>query len=110
MININSNISGMLDQMQSSTKLNNISSKQLKQEDDSEKLKETCKEFESIFINQMLKQARSATAQIGGSEEKSNAREIYESMQDEEMAKTMAEGKGIGLAQELYKQLSRRGL
>src|SRR5690554_6271818 len=108
MININSNMSsGMLNQLQSTAKQEEISSLKANKTDDNEKLKEACMEFESIFINTILKQARTATQQIGGSEDKSYAREIYEGMQDEEMAKTMAKGEGIGLAKELYRQLSR---
>lgn len=117
MININSNMSSVLSQMQNTSsaenRLKNIAeSKEIlsgKNIEDQEKLKETCRDFESIFINQMLKQARSSIQQIGGAEERSHAREIYESMQDEELAKAMSQGKGIGLAQELYKQLSRHG-
>ncbi|MFW5649424.1 MAG: rod-binding protein [Candidatus Alkaliphilus sp. MAG34] len=78
----------------------------IKHTEDPEKLMEVCKEFESIFINMILKQARN-TQQLGGFEERSYAREIFEEMQDEQMAQCMAKGQGIGLAQELYKQLSR---
>ncbi len=78
----------------------------IKHTEDPEKLMEVCKEFESIFINMILKQARN-TQQIGGFEERSYAREIFEEMQDEQIAQSMAKGQGIGLAQELYKQLSR---
>lgn len=78
----------------------------IKHTEDPEKLMEVCKEFESIFINIILKQARN-TQQIGGFEERSYAREIFEEMQDEQLAQCMAKGQGIGLAQKLYKQLSR---
>ncbi|MFW5648239.1 MAG: rod-binding protein [Candidatus Alkaliphilus sp. MAG34] len=77
----------------------------IKHTEDPEKLMEVCKEFESIFINMILKQARN-TQQIGGFEERSYAREIFEEMQDEQIAQCMAKGQGIGLARELYKQLS----
>lgn len=78
----------------------------IRQTEDPEKLMEVCKEFESIFLNMILKQARSSIGD-GGLTEKSYGREIFEEMQDEEMAKSMAKGQGVGLAQELYKQLSR---
>ena len=74
--------------------------------EDPEKLMEACKEFESIFVNMMLKQMRKTVAD-GGLIEKSFARDIYESMQDEEMSKEISKGAGVGLAKELYKQLSR---
>ena len=75
--------------------------------EDPEKLMEVCKDFESIFLNMMLKQMR-RTIPESDLVEKSFAREMYESMQDEELAKEMSRGQGIGLAQELYKQLSRK--
>lgn len=78
----------------------------IKQTDDPQKLMEVCREFESIFINMILKQARSGM-NTDGLTEKSYAREIFEDMQDEQMAQSMSKGQGIGLAQELYKQLSR---
>lgn len=77
----------------------------IKQTEDPQKLMEVCKEFESIFINMILKQARSGM-NTDGLTEKSYAREIFEGMQDEEMAKAMTEGQGVGLAKQLYKQLS----
>lgn len=78
----------------------------IKHTEDPERLMEVCKDFESIFLNIILKQARKME-QVGGFEEKSYAREIFEEMQDEQLAESMAKGQGIGLAQELYKQLSR---
>ncbi|QUH19060.1 rod-binding protein [Alkaliphilus sp. B6464] len=78
----------------------------IRQTDDPQKLMEVCREFESIFINMILKQARSGM-NTDGLTEKSYAREIFEDMQDEQMAQSMSKGQGIGLAQELYKQLSR---
>ncbi len=75
--------------------------------EDAEKLLDACKEFEAIFLEMMLKQMR-RTVPEGELIEKSFAREIYETMQDEEISKEMARGRGIGLAQDLYKQLSRK--
>lgn len=81
--------------------------KNTKTSEDPANLMEVCKEFESIFLNMMMKQMRKTVAD-GGLIEKSFARDMYESMQDEEVSKEMAKGRGIGLAQELYKQLSRK--
>ncbi|WP_192930097.1 rod-binding protein [Alkaliphilus pronyensis] len=72
---------------------------------DPKELMEVCKQFESIFINMMLKQMRSSVAS-GGLIEKSHSREIYESMYDEALSQEIANGKGIGLAKNLYKQLT----
>ncbi|AOY75595.1 rod-binding protein [Clostridium formicaceticum] len=74
--------------------------------EDPKKLMEACKEFEAIFLNMMMQQMR-RTVTEDSFIEKSYGREIYEGMQDEEIAKEMARGEGIGLAKQLYQQLSR---
>ncbi|QUH24941.1 rod-binding protein [Serpentinicella alkaliphila] len=74
--------------------------------DDEKKMMQACKDFEAIFVNLMLKQMRS-TISHSDLVEKSYAREIFESMQDEKLAEEMTKGQGVGLAQQLYKQLSR---
>lgn len=91
--------------LNNSNKIEN-KAKTTKTPEDPEKLLEVCREFESIFLNMMLQQMR-RTVPDGGLVEKSYARDLYESLQDEEVAKEMSKGGGIGLAQELYKQLSR---
>ncbi|MCD5413753.1 MAG: rod-binding protein [Clostridiales bacterium] len=76
--------------------------------ENSKDLLEACKQFEAIFLNMMLQQMRS-TVGTGGLTEKSQAREIFESMKDEKMTEEMAiDGGGIGLAKQLYQQLSNR--
>ncbi|NLK21807.1 MAG: flagellar biosynthesis protein FlgJ [Epulopiscium sp.] len=69
-------------------------------------LKKACKEFEAYFINQMFKEMRS-TVQPGGLIEKSRTEEIFQEMLDEEYSKGASQGTGIGLADMLYKQLSK---
>ncbi|GAB6086266.1 rod-binding protein [Alkaliphilus crotonatoxidans] len=68
-----------------------------------EELLKACKEFESILVNLMLKQMR-ATVPVDS--EKSQAREIYESMYDEALSQELVQGEGLGLAKQLYQQLS----
>ena len=70
------------------------------------RLMEACREFESIFLHMMIRQMRS-TVQEGGLTEKSHAREIFQDLHDEELAKSMAQGDGVGLARQMYDQLSR---
>ncbi len=69
---------------------------------DETKIKEVCKQFESIFVNMLFKEMRK-TVQEGGLTEKSNARETFEGMLDEEMAKKITEAGGIGLADMMVK-------
>lgn len=69
-----------------------------------EKLMETCKEFEAIFINMMLKEMRK-TVPDGGLIEKSTGTKIFEDMYYEEVAKNISDkDDGIGLAKMLYEQ------
>ncbi|MDD5452530.1 MAG: rod-binding protein [Desulfovibrionales bacterium] len=70
-----------------------------------EKLKAACAEFESLFIHQLLKMMRDAVPKTalfhGGPGE-----DIYTSMFDQEVARKMAEDRGIGLGKQLYEQVS----
>jgi len=73
--------------------------------DKAKKLRESCEGFESIFIQKMWEQMRATIPESGflkGREEK-----FWQSMYDQELAKTMAAAGGIGLANMMYEQLSR---
>lgn len=71
-----------------------------------EKLKELSKEFESIFIHQMLKTMRATVGKSslyhGGMSE-----DIYQGMLDQEYAKSMSKEKNFGIAEKVYNQLSK---
>ena len=68
-------------------------------------LKSLSKQFESIFVHQLLKSMRSTVQKTGLFD--SHATNMYESLQDEEIAKLMTEQKGIGLADVIYRDLVR---
>ncbi len=68
-------------------------------------LKKATEEFEAVFVQILLKSMRD-TVQDGGLVEKSQGRSMFEGMYDEELAKKMAEGRQMGIADMLYKQLS----
>lgn len=68
------------------------------------KLKEAAQEFEQFFLQLLLKQARQTTQAMRG-EETSQERQTYEEWQDEGVARAIASGQGIGLGEQLYKQL-----
>lgn len=76
--------------------------------DSQKELRRAAQDFESLFINQMLKSMRDTVVKSdlfhGG-----NAEEIYSSMLDTELSKSMASAGGIGLADMLLKQLSNGG-
>ena len=63
------------------------------------------KQFESIFVHQLLKSMRSTVQKTGLFD--SHATNMYESLHDEEIAKLMTEQKGIGLADVIYRDLAR---
>lgn len=73
-----------------------------------ESLHSATKEFESIFVYQMVSAMR-RTVGDGGLIRKSNAEQIFEGMLDEEWSRKMAGRHGSrGLAALLYRQLSRQ--
>ena len=69
-----------------------------------EKLKKACADFESIFINYILKTMRRTIPQSGA---KFPGKDIYSSMIDRKVAEDLAKrGGGIGLQEMLLRQLS----
>jgi Rod binding domain-containing protein len=68
------------------------------------RLKEAAQEFEQYFLQLLLKQARQTTQALRG-EEASQERQTYEEWQDESIARSIASGQGIGLGEQLYRQL-----
>jgi flagellar protein FlgJ len=66
--------------------------------------KETAKQFETLFLDMMLKSMRTAAA--GNSEFDSEATRTYTSLLDHEYTRKLAEQGGLGLADLLVKQLS----
>ena len=68
-------------------------------------LKSLSKQFESIFVHQLLKSMRSTVQKTGLFD--SHATNMYESLYDEEIARLMTEQKGIGLADVIYRDLAR---
>lgn len=75
-------------------------------EDQDAAFKEVAKQFESIFINIMLKNMRQANAVFEkDSLFNSNESRMYRDMYDNQMSLNLSNGKGIGLADTLYRQL-----
>jgi peptidoglycan hydrolase FlgJ len=72
---------------------------------DSDSLKKACMDFESIFINEMLKNAdRSSTGDHGLL--KGNDGKIIKSMFNQTLAETLVTGDGMGLGQLLFEKLN----
>lgn len=68
-------------------------------------LKAAAKQFESVFLNMMLKSMREATPQDGVFD--SEQTKMFTSMLDQQLAQSMA-ARGVGLADIMVKQLSRQ--
>jgi len=75
---------------------------------DEGKLKKACEDFESIFISKMLKVMRQSIPKTGlldgGSQQ-----EMYLSLFDEELSKSMAKRGGMGLGKILYQNVMNQG-
>jgi len=71
-------------------------------------LRDASREFEAVFMNQMVSAMRKTVGE-GGILNKSNGESIFEGMLDEEWAKKMASKTGPNsLSEIIYKQLSHR--
>ena len=70
-----------------------------------QKLRKTCQDMESVFINLMLSNMRN-TVQHSELLPESTGEKIMRSMLDQEMATKMSKAGGIGLAKLLYEQLT----
>jgi flagellar protein FlgJ len=69
-----------------------------------ERLKQACEDFESIFVDFMLQQMRQTVPPndlFGGG----HAEQLYTSMMDSELAKSISRQRGLGLADQMYRQL-----
>ncbi|MDR1777279.1 MAG: rod-binding protein [Desulfovibrio sp.] len=85
--------------------LGDLSGKKLSPEQKEKKLREACEGFESVFIQKMWQEMRKTVPQDGllhGREEK-----FWQDMYDQELAKKMTSAGGVGLADMMYRQLSR---
>lgn len=78
--------------------------KQAMENKDEELLKETCRQFEELFLQMLYKQMK-ATVPKSGLFSDSTQGEIFNSMLDESLMKEVSKAKGIGIADMMYKQL-----
>mgnify|MGYP001217542401 FL=1 len=73
---------------------------------DDKALKEACQQFETLFL-QMLYRQMKATVPKSDLFPENLSKDIFESMLDEALMEEASKGNGIGLADMMYKQLSR---
>lgn len=67
-------------------------------------IKEVAKQFESLFMNMMLKSMRDAS--MGDPIFDSNQSKMYRDMFDQQLSLSMSKGRGMGLAEVLERQLA----
>ena len=74
--------------------------------EDDARLKKACQEMESVFLNMLLKSMRSTIAktELGGS---TLQQDTMQSMFDMEMTRNMAAAGGAGIADMMYRSLTR---
>lgn len=73
---------------------------------DLENLKKVSSQFEAIFVQMLLKSMRDANSAMGKGLLNSKEMDLYQSMFDQQISLSMAESKGIGLAEVMVRQLA----
>jgi Rod binding domain-containing protein len=74
---------------------------------DDSRLKAACNDMEALFINHMLSEMRK-TVSKSGLTDGGRAEEVYTSLMDAELAKSLAQRGALGLSSMLREQLDRR--
>lgn len=74
---------------------------------DDVELKQACESFESYYVQQLFKSMRK-TIPESDFLNSGNEKEIYTDMLDEEYSKVISKSHGYGIADALYKQLSKK--
>lgn len=77
-------------------------------EKDPEALREVARQFEALFVQQLMKNMRSANEVFGkDSYFDSDQTRFYQEMFDEQLGLHLTQGKGIGIAEAFYDQMQR---
>ena len=76
-----------------------------RKERDLQALKESSRQFETLYVMEMMKAMRKSIPE-GGLFEKSMSTEIFQEMIDMETAKSATRGPGLGLATAIYNQMA----
>ena len=74
---------------------------------DETKLRKACMEFESIFIQQLLKSMRDTIPKSGlfGT---SSGKDIFQSLFDQEMSSSLAQQRGVGFGKMLFDEMAKK--
>ncbi len=74
-----------------------------------DKLKQACAEFESLFLNYLLKSMRASVPE-GGFVEQGEESKMLKSMLDTKLADEISANGGLGLGEIIYQQLKGRNI
>ena len=85
---------------------NSIQSKKTKNLGDKTKLEDVAQEFESLFVYQILKSARKA--KLSENIFSNQGSETYQSLLDQEYAKTLSKNQSFGIAEALMRQFGKK--
>jgi flagellar protein FlgJ len=88
------------------SKMDNLKDR-VNRDKNSEELKKSCQDFESIFVNQLMKSMRN-TVQKTGFITGGRGEEIFQSMLDEEYSNEISKSGKMGLAEVLFRELSKK--
>ena len=83
-----------------------IQSKKTKNLGDKTKLEDVAQEFESLFVYQILKSARKA--KLSENIFSNQGSETYQSLLDQEYAKTLSKNQSFGIAEALMRQFGKK--
>lgn len=107
MLSSSVNASGGTDAYTDLSSLNAI--RDLGREDKDKALGEIAKQFESMMVRMMMKSMRSANEVFAeGNFLSSNEGDMYQDMFDDQMALTLSQGRGFGVAEVMVRQLQQR--
>ena len=90
------------------TNLNSLDHvKKMGREGDEQSLREVARQFEAMFVQQLLKTMRSTEDVFAeGNYTQSSEMKFHRDMLDQQMSLSLTQGKGLGLAEALFAQMT----
>ncbi len=89
------------------TRNDQVTSTKTDPQSENKKLKRACQDFESIFLSHLFKTMRASTEEEEGLLGKGMGGDLFQDMFDGEVAKKISYGRGMGLADILYRNMQR---
>lgn len=84
-----------------------LSQSQNKKKEEHPEVRKVAKQFEALFVNQMISAMRKTVVK-GGLVPESNAERVYQSMLDSQYSEKMSDTEQLGLSQIIYDHLLRQ--